>query len=87
MILGVNQPMSQSVTKGTGVTLHAKTEHTGPFTYQWFNGHAGFTSTPIASSSSPDLNTGPINSTQEYWVHVTNACGAFDSQTATITPR
>ena len=87
MILGVNQPMSQSVTKGTGVTLHAKTEHTGPFTYQWFNGHAGFTSTPIASSNSPDLNTGPINSTQEYWVHVTNACGAFDSQTATITPR
>lgn len=87
MILGVNQPKSQTVASGSTVTLHAKTEHTGPFTYQWFNGHAGFTSTPIANSNSPDFTTGPITSTQDYWVRVSNACGSFDSQTATIIPR
>ena len=86
MILGINQPKSQTVASGSSVTLHAQTEHTGPFTYQWFNGHAGFTSTPIANSNSPDLTTGPITSFQEYWVRVTNACGSFDSQTATIFP-
>lgn len=86
LILALNNPKSQSVPRGSNVTLTVKSEGPGPFTYQWYAGHAGFTSTPIANSNSATLTTGPINAPQEFWVRLTDGCGTADSQTAVITP-
>lgn len=86
IILAINNPQSQSVKRGSTATLTVKAEGPGPFTYTWYNGHAGFTSTPIANSNSATLTTPPINTTQEFWVRVSNACGTQNSGTATITP-
>lgn len=82
----INNPRSQSVTRGSTVTLSVQPEAGGPFTYQWYSGHAGFTSTPIENSNSPNFTTPAISSTSEFWVRISDACGTIDSQTATITP-
>jgi hypothetical protein len=83
-MLALNSPQSQTVKRGQTVTLSTKVD--GAARFQWFSGHAGFTSTPISNSNSATFTTPAINSTQEFWVRVTNACGSVDSQTATITP-
>lgn len=85
-ILSLNNPRSQTVKRGSTVKLSVKSEGPGPFIYQWFSGHAGFTSTPIANSNSAEFTTPAINTTQEFWVRLTNACGSVESQTAIITP-
>ena len=86
VLLTINNPRSQSVRLGSTVTLSVSPEAPGPFKYQWYSGHAGFTSTPIANANSASFTTPPINSTQEFWVRISDACGTIDSQTATITP-
>ena len=73
----------QTVKRGQTVQLTAKAE-AGAVRYQWYSGHAGFTSTPIPNSNSATFTTPAINFTQEFWVRISNACGAIDSQTATI---
>jgi hypothetical protein len=85
VILALNNPRSQSVKRGNTVKLSVKAEGS-PATYQWYQGHAGFTSTPIPNSNSAELTTTAINTNQEFWVRVSNACGTVDSQTAMITP-
>ena len=86
ILLTINNPRSQSVKRGSTVTLTVKPETSGVFKYQWFAGHAGFSSTPIPNATSASFTTPAINSTQEFWVRTSNACGTVNSQTATITP-
>ncbi len=86
LILAINNPATQSVPRGSTATLTVKSEGPGPFTYQWYAGHAGFTSTPIPNSNSPAYTTPPINVFSEFWVRITDACGTADSQTAIVTP-
>jgi hypothetical protein len=85
ILLAINMPRSQTVKRGQTVQLTANAE-AGAVHYQWYSGHAGFTSTPIAGATSSTFTTPAINSTQEFWVRVSNACGAIDSNTAQITP-
>ena len=85
ILLAINNPKSQTVKRGQTVTLTAKPE-AGSVKFQWYSGHAGFTSTPIANATSQSFTTPAINSVQEFWVRISNACGSVDSQTATITP-
>jgi hypothetical protein len=86
LALPSSQPQTQSVKKGSSATLSVKNEGGGSATYQWYNGHTGFTSTPVAGGTNATFTTPAINDTQEFWVRVTNGCGSADSQTATITP-
>ncbi|HKB81360.1 MAG TPA: hypothetical protein VKH35_16750, partial [Thermoanaerobaculia bacterium] len=86
LILSLNNPKSQSVLRGDPATLTVKSEGPGPFAYQWYAGHAGFTSTPIAGATSDTFTTPPVDSFQEYWVRVSNACGNQNSLTARVTP-
>ena len=86
LALPSSQPQSQSVRKGGTVTLSVKNDAGGAATYQWYSGHAGFTSTPIKDATGASFTTPAINDSQEFWVRVTNGCGSADSQTATITP-
>lgn len=86
LILALNQPKSQTVTRGSVAQLNVTTAGTGPFKYQWFVGHTGQTRFPLAGGTDRTFTTSSINDTSFYWVRVTNACGSADSQTATITP-
>ena len=85
-ILGINQPQSTTVKRGQRATLKVTPAAGGLYTYQWYAGHAGLTSTPIANSNSAELTTPPINEVSEFWVRVTNPCGSVNSLTATVVP-
>lgn len=88
MILGINQPKSTSVNRGSTTQLSVNVLGTGPFFYQWYQGFRGQTSSPIKSGGGSSTFTTPaINATSQFWVRVSNACGTVDSQVATVTPR
>ena len=83
-ILGLDQPKGVTIARGGSTTLTVKATGTGPFTYQWYSGHAGHTSFPLAGGNSASLSTSTINDNTDYWVRISNACGSVDSQTATV---
>ena len=85
-ILGINQPQSTTVKKGQRATLKVTPSAGGLYTYQWYAGHAGMTSSPIANSNSAEIQTPVINDVSEFWVRVTNPCGSVNSLTATVVP-
>jgi hypothetical protein len=79
------QPLSKTITAGSGTSLSVVAGGTSPFTYQWYIGNAGDTSTPTGSNLST-LNGLSPSATTSYWVRVTGQCApAVDSDTATIT--
>jgi hypothetical protein len=78
------QPQSSTVTSGTSVTLTVGAGGTTPLSYQWYVGSSGITGSPISGATSSSVTVTPA-STTNYWVRVSNACGAANSATATIT--
>lgn len=77
-------PQSQSVPLGSSVTLSVSATGTGPLAYEWYAGTSGNTANRIVSATGPSLTVTP-GTTTSYWVRVVNACGAANSNTATIT--
>lgn len=84
-----SQPASQNITPGTATMSVTATGGTAPYTYQWYVGMSGDTSTPISMATmssyiTPSLTVG----THNYWVAVTDSAGSpatVDSNTAVIT--
>jgi hypothetical protein len=72
-----------TVTSGTTRNLSVTATGTAPFTYQWYRGNSGDTSTPVGTNSS-SYNTPPITAQTTFWVRVTNSCGTADSNNITI---
>jgi hypothetical protein len=59
----------------------------GPFSYQWYQGTSGTTTTPVGTNSS-SYTTPALSATTSYWVKVTSTCSgttSVNSNTATIT--
>ena len=81
------QPASETVPARTDTTLSVTAAGSGPFTYQWYQGASGNTSSPIAGATSATLATGPIIQTTQFWVRVSDATQSVDSATATVTPQ
>jgi hypothetical protein len=79
----VTQPSSQTIPAGSPATLSVAAGGSSPFTFQWYQGTSGTTTTPVGTNSST-LTVTPA-ATTSYWVKVTNSCGAASSNTATIT--
>ena len=80
------QPASQTIANNTSATLSVVASGTGPFTYQWFEGTSGTTTTPVGFNST-SFATPALTATKSYWVRVTSACnsGVVNSATATVT--
>ena len=58
---------------------------TTPFTYQWYTGSTGNTSSPVSGGTGSSVTVSP-GSTTSYWVRVTGQCTPpADSNTATVT--
>lgn len=47
-------------------------------TYQWYEGNAGDTTTPVGNNT-PDLTTRALERNTRYWVRLTTSCGSTDS--------
>ncbi len=78
------QPASATVASGSGTTLSVTASGTGPFTYQWYQGAVGTTTTPVGTNSA-SFATPALSETTTYWVRITNAAGSVDSGLATVT--
>jgi len=70
----------------TNVPAHLTVGVTGtaPFTYQWYQGPNGVTTTPVGTNN-PYFDTPYITVTTKYWVHVSNGLGSANSNVATVT--
>ncbi|HUQ34402.1 MAG TPA: lamin tail domain-containing protein, partial [Pyrinomonadaceae bacterium] len=78
------QPQSQTITSGQTATLNVTASGTAPLTYQWYQGTAPDTSTPVGTNST-SYTTPALSNTTNYWVRVSNSTGTANSNTATIT--
>jgi hypothetical protein len=78
------EPQGQQITSGQSANLSVGATGSTPFTFQWFRGNGGDTSTPVGGNTFT-LNTGPLTTTVAFWVRITNCAGSVDSQAALIT--
>ena len=56
----------------------------GMLAYQWYDGAAGDTSTPLAGATTAQIATPPLRGTHSFWVRVTNSEGTADSENLTV---
>lgn len=82
-ILGIHQPQSLSVDNGESITIETTPSGSGPFLYQWYRGERGMTNDPVLSANESKLILA-AREPARYWVRVSNACGTFDSNSATV---
>jgi hypothetical protein len=82
-----NNPANTTVPIGGRATLRVIPAGNGPFHYQWYQGHSGSTWNPVAGATSSTFLAPVVTAPTEFWVRVTNACGATDSFTATVSPQ
>ncbi|MEI6176617.1 MAG: Calx-beta domain-containing protein [Verrucomicrobiota bacterium] len=82
----VSQPASVTIDNGRTTTLSVTASGTAPFTYQWYKGTSGTTTTPVGTNS-PSFTTPVLTATSSYWVRITNPLDpvGVDSNTATVT--
>jgi len=78
------QPASQTVASGQTALMSVAASGDNPFSYQWYIGTSGDTSTPIQGATSATYTTPALTMTTNYWVRVSNAGGMANSATATI---
>jgi len=81
------QPASQSINSGATATLSVVASGSGPFSYQWYEGASGTTTTPVGTNSS-SFTTPALTATKSYWVRVTSTCNGsatVNSSTAAVT--
>jgi hypothetical protein len=67
-----------TINPGQSSTLAVATSGAGPFTFQWYNGNPGDTSSPMAGATGQSTPVSPIT-TSIYWVRVTSPCGSQDA--------
>ncbi len=77
------QPENRIAYPGPNVVLSASVRGTPPFTVQWYRGIRGDASTPLASNTWQLIT--PAETTTDYWVRVSGACGTVDSNSAKVT--
>jgi hypothetical protein len=79
-----SQPQGATIQSGSSHTMTVGATGSTPFTFQWYIGASGNTSSPITGATGSSLTVRPT-ATTSYWVRVTNACGFANSSTATVT--
>lgn len=81
-------PASITLDSGGTTTLTVVASGTSPFTYQWYQGNSGITTTPVGLDSA-SFTSPALFGTTSYWVKVTNSANptGANSAAATITIR
>ncbi|MEO8616482.1 MAG: putative Ig domain-containing protein [Luteolibacter sp.] len=78
------QPSNLSILEGDEAILSARASGIPPFSWQWYRGQSGDTSSPVGANSK-SFPTGSLLANTSFWVRVTNPFGSTASQTATVT--
>jgi formylglycine-generating enzyme required for sulfatase activity len=78
------QPASVTIASGDTTTLRVVASGTGPLSYQWYQGTAGTTTTPVGTNSS-SFTPPALTSTTSFWVRVSIISGSVNSIAATVT--
>lgn len=74
-----------TIASGQSSTISETPTGSGPFTYQWYVGNTGVTTTPIGGATNSSVSVSPTTTTS-YWVRVTGQCAPpADSPVATVT--
>ncbi len=76
-------PQSQAIASGTTANLSVGATGTD-LTYQWYQGAAGVTTTPVGGNSA-NFTTPSLTTTTSYWVRVSNTFSGANSAAAVIT--
>ena len=84
LVLGVDQPRNTTIGSGQTAKLTVTPTGSAPFAYQWYEGHRGSLVFPIDGATSATFTTPALTAGTEYWVRVTNPCGAVDSQNVSV---
>lgn len=79
------QPESMTIASGETAQLNVTPEGSPPFSYQWYRGNSGDTSSPVSGAEEESYVSPPLTATESYWVRVTSPAGSVDSVTATVT--
>ena len=77
-------PPSTSIAYNSTATLQVAASGQGTLSYQWYQGSAGNTATPVGTNAA-SFTTPALTQTTSYWVRVSNAAGSVDSNIATVT--
>jgi hypothetical protein len=72
-----------SVAAGATATLSVTANGSPTLNYQWFNATSPNQLNPVGTNSAT-YQTPPITGTSNYWVRVSNTCGATESPTITV---
>jgi hypothetical protein len=72
-----------SIPAGQSSTLSVNPTGTGPFTYQWYAGNQGVTTTPVNNGTNSSVTVSPTVSTN-YWVRITGQCAPVKDSLATL---
>src|SRR5262249_12235422 len=75
---------SQQIASGNAAPLAVTANGSSVLSYQWYVGSTGDATRPVGGATSSLFLARPTTTTQ-YWVRVSNACGAADSSTITVT--
>jgi hypothetical protein len=80
-----NPPISVTIAKGESARLKVGASGSGNLTYQWFQGVAGLSSSPISGATQATFTTPPLLSSTSFWVRVTDGLGrSIDSRAASV---
>ncbi len=75
-----------TITSGQSSTITETPVGSGPFTYQWYSGNSGVTTSPIGGSTSNNAITVSPSTDTKYWVRVTGQCAPVaDSPAVSVT--
>ncbi|MEQ1747971.1 MAG: putative Ig domain-containing protein [Prosthecobacter sp.] len=79
-------PASTTINSGQSTTLSVVASGDAPFTYQWYQGDSGVTTTAVGTNSA-SFTTPTLIGTTNFWVKVTNAANltGANSNTAIVT--
>ncbi|MBP7865282.1 MAG: S8 family serine peptidase [Acidobacteria bacterium] len=78
----VSGPDDRRIPQKTAVTLTVTVAGGSP-SFQWYQGTAGDTSTPVGTNAA-SYTTPSLTVNTNYWVRASNLCGAVDSRTALV---
>jgi hypothetical protein len=75
-----------SIPTGQSSTVSVSVSGTSPFTYQWYSGNSGVTTSPIGGPTSNNFITVSPTTNTSYWVRVTGQCAPpSDSPSVLVT--
>jgi hypothetical protein len=77
----ISAAQDATISPGQKVTLSITPSGGGPFTYQWYAGLSGDTSSPIAGATSSTFTSPALSIATNYWVQIVGPAGQLENST------